>query len=195
MATRATTSTTDASEASPRRRRRRLVVAAVLAAGLVVVAVVWVVRALAVPTVPEAYRMLVRSAAASCPGLDERVLAAQLEQESGWDPAATSRAGAQGIAQFMPPVWAAYAVDGDHDGDRDVWDPRDAIPSAARFDCVLMAELDGVPGDRATNMLAAYNAGPEQVRRYGGVPPFAETRRYVDRVLARSKVLVVVPAA
>jgi soluble lytic murein transglycosylase-like protein len=180
--------------AAPRRRRGWPValtvgLVLVLAAGLVA----WRVLTSGPPTVPEPYRALVRTAAAGCPGLDERVLAAQLEQESGWNPAATSRVGAQGIAQFMPSVWTAYAVDGDGDGDRDVWDPRDAIPSAARFDCVLMAELQGVRGDPATNMLAAYNAGPDQVKRYGGVPPFPETRRYVERVLDRAKVLVVVP--
>jgi soluble lytic murein transglycosylase-like protein len=145
------------------------------------------------PTVPAQYRSLVLSAAASCPGLDPRLLAAQIEQESGWDERASSRVGAQGIAQFMPAVWDAYAVDGDGDGVRDVWNARDAIPSAAHFDCVLMRDVSGVPGDRVRNMLAAYNAGPDQVRRYRGVPPFRETRAYVQVIVDRSKVLTVGP--
>ena len=143
------------------------------------------------PTVPAEYRAPVLAAAAQCPGLDPRVLAAQLEQESGWDARASSRVGAQGMAQFMPAVWQAYAVDGDGDGVKDVWNPRDAIASAAHFDCVLMRDVAGVPGDRVRNMLAAYNAGPDQVRRYHGVPPFRETRAYVQRVVDRSKVLTI----
>ncbi len=119
------------------------------------------------------------------------MLAAQLEQESGWDARASSRVGAQGMAQFMPAVWQAYAVDGDGDGVKDVWNPRDAIASAAHFDCVLMKDVAGVPGDRVRNMLAAYNAGPDQVRRYRGVPPFRETRAYVQMVVDRSKVLTI----
>ena len=143
------------------------------------------------PTVPTEYRAPVLAAAARCPGLDPRLLAAQLEQESGWDAGASSRVGAQGLAQFMPAVWRAYAVDGDGDGVKDVWNARDAIASAAHFDCVLMKDVAGIPGDRVRNMLAAYNAGPDQVRRYRGVPPFRETRAYVQRVVERAKVLTI----
>ncbi len=145
------------------------------------------------PTVPAEYRSLVLQAAATCPGLDPRLLAAQIEQESGWDAGASSRVGAQGIAQFMPAVWQAYAVDGDGDGVKDVWNARDAIPSAAHFDCVLMQDVAHVPGDRVRNMLAAYNAGPDKVIRYGGVPPFRETRAYVQLIVDRAKVLTIGP--
>jgi soluble lytic murein transglycosylase-like protein len=69
---------------------------------------------------------------------------------------------------------------------KDVWNPRDAIPAAARLDCVLLRDIAGVPGDQVRNMLAAYNAGPEQVRRYAGVPPFPETRAYVAQVLEQA---------
>jgi soluble lytic murein transglycosylase-like protein len=144
-------------------------------------------------TVPAQYRSLVLRAAASCPGLSPRLLAAQIEQESGWNPRAASRAGAQGIAQFMPRVWAAYAVDGNSDGVKDVWNPRDAIPSAAHFDCVLMKQIADVPGDKVRNMLAAYNAGPDKVHRYRGVPPFGETRAYVQLIVDRSRVLTIGP--
>ena len=145
------------------------------------------------PTVPAEYRGPLVAAAARCPGLDPRLLAAQLEQESGWNSRASSRVGAQGIAQFMPAVWRAYGVDGDGDGVKDVWNPRDAIASAAHFDCVLMKDVATVPGDRVRNMLAAYNAGPDQVRRYGGVPPFRETRAYVQQVVDRARVLTIGP--
>ena len=146
-------------------------------------------------TVPAQYRSLVLRAAASCPGLSPRLLAAQIEQESGWDPRAASRAGAQGIAQFMPAVWSAYAVDGNGDGVKDVWNPTDAIPSAAHLDCVLMKEIADVPGNTVRNMLAAYNAGPDKVHRYGGVPPFGETRSYVQQIVDRSAVLTIGPVS
>jgi soluble lytic murein transglycosylase-like protein len=141
------------------------------------------------PTVPEEYRALVVAAARTCPGLDAHVLAAQLEQESGWDARALSSRGAQGIAQFLPRTWKAYGLDGNGDGVKDVWNPKDAIPTAAHFDCLLFAEVQHVPGDRVRLMLAAYNAGATAVRAYGGVPPYPETRSYVDTVLQRASVL------
>ena len=59
----------------------------------------------------------------------------------------------------MPKTWQAYAVDGNGDGVKDVWNPQDAIPSAAAFDCQLLSEVAKVAGDRVRLMLAAYNAG------------------------------------
>jgi soluble lytic murein transglycosylase-like protein len=163
-------------------------------AGLLAVGVVGVAWARqGPPVVPQEYRALVVSAAATCPGLSPTLLAAQIEQESGWDSRASSRVGAQGIAQFMPAIWKAYGVDGDGDGVKDVWNPRDAIPAAAHLDCVLLRDVAAVPGDKVRNMLAAYNAGPEQVRRYRGVPPFPETRAYVAQVLAQAAVLRLSP--
>ena len=155
--------------------------------GLPAVGIAGVAWALhAPPAVPAQYKATVVRAAATCPGLTPKLLAAQIQQESGWDSRAASPAGAQGIAQFMPSVWKAYGVDGDGDGVVDVWNPHDAIPSAAHLDCVLLHDVASVPGDHVRNMLAAYNAGPQQVRRYGGVPPFPETRAYVSQVLVNA---------
>ena len=120
-------------------------------------------------------------------GGDQQVLAAQLASESSWDPRAVSPAGATGLAQFMPEVWEQYAVDGDDDGDRDIFDPVDAIHSAAELNCVNAELVADVPGDRLRNILAAYNAGFNQVVRYEGVPPFPETEQYVERVLSRAE--------
>jgi soluble lytic murein transglycosylase-like protein len=142
-------------------------------------------------TVPAQFRAAVVAAAATCPGLSPRVLAAQLEAESGWDPRAVSSKGAQGLGQFLPRTWSAYGVDGDGDGVKDVFDASDAIASAARFDCRLLAEVVGVPGDPVRLMLAAYNAGASTVRSYRGVPPFHETQQYVDVIMARSLVLTI----
>lgn len=140
-----------------------------------------------VVVVPEELRPVIIEAAERCPVVPARVLAAQLASESSWDPRAVSPAGATGIAQFMPEVWEQYAVDGDGDGDTDIYDPVDAIHSAAALNCVNAELVADVPGDRLRNILAAYNAGFNQVVRYEGVPPFPETEQYVERVLSRAE--------
>ncbi|MFE3326628.1 NlpC/P60 family protein [Streptomyces sp. NPDC059176] len=134
---------------------------------------------LAKGAVPALYRPLVEKWGNLCPALNPALLAAQLYQESGWNPRAQSAAAAQGIAQFIPGTWATHGVDGDGDGDRDVWDPADAIPSAASYDCELARYVKKASGDRTDNMLAAYNAGAYAVIKYGGVPPYRETQNYV----------------
>ena len=109
-------------------------------------------------------------------GLRPQFLAATLLQESAFDPAAVSSAGAVGIAQFTVPTAREYGVD--------PWEPRSAIAGAAR---VLAAYLDVYRGrdDAYALALAAYNAGPAAVTRYGGVPPYAETREYIADVRER----------
>jgi hypothetical protein len=77
-------------------------------------------------------------------------------------------------------TWQAYAVDVDGDGKWSVYDPEDAIYGAAR----LVHDLKAMFGDHAALILAGYNAGPGNVMRYDGVPPFAETRAYVDHGIA-----------
>lgn len=139
--------------------------------------------------IPEEYRALVRAAAARCPEIPVAIFAAQMEAESGWDPAAASGAGARGIAQFMPNVWKAYGIDANNDGKRNVWDPEDALASAAELNCRNRRLIKDVPGDRLENTLAAYNAGYGAVTKHGGVPPFPETINYVKRILENSKVI------
>ncbi|MEV4427305.1 bifunctional lytic transglycosylase/C40 family peptidase [Streptomyces sp. NPDC049602] len=143
--------------------------------------------ALAKGSVPALYQGLVQRWGNLCPAINPALLAAQLYQESGWNPRAVSPADARGIAQFIPGTWAGHGVDGDGDGDRDIWDPQDAIPSAASYDCELAGYVKDVPGDPANNMLAAYNAGAYRVIKYGGVPPISETQNYVRIIRALEK--------
>jgi transglycosylase-like protein with SLT domain/D-alanyl-D-alanine carboxypeptidase-like protein len=100
------------------------------------------------------------------------LLAAQLYAESGFNPFATSGAGAQGIAQFMPGTARSYGL-------ADPFDADAAIDAQAHLMSDLLREFGGKPA----LALAAYNAGAGAVHRYGGVPPFAETRAYVARIL------------
>ncbi|MEC4015707.1 C40 family peptidase [Streptomyces sp. H27-D2] len=142
---------------------------------------------LAKGAVPAAYQPLVQKWGNLCPAVNPALLAAQLYQESGWNPKAKSPAAAQGIAQFIPGTWAAHGVDGDGDGDKDIWDPADAIPSAAAYDCSLAKYVKDVPGDATDNMLASYNAGAYAVIKNAGVPPYRETQNYVKIIRTLEK--------
>lgn len=138
-------------------------------------------------SVPDQYRGLIEDAGKTCPAVPEitpNLLAALLSTESEFNPRATSPVGAQGIAQFMPSTWESSGIDGNGDGKRDVWDPEDAIPSAAKHLCEIAKEVQNVPGDRQSIILAAYNAGSPAVLKYGGVPPYAETQGYVRSITA-----------
>ncbi|MFC4030133.1 NlpC/P60 family protein [Streptomyces polygonati] len=142
---------------------------------------------LAKGTVPAVYQPIILKWGNLCPALNPALLAAQLYQESGWDAGAQSPAQAQGIAQFIPGTWATHGVDGNGDGTADVWNPEDAIPSAASYDCQLASYVKNVPGNNTDNMLASYNAGAYAVIRAGGVPPYAETQNYVRTIRTLEK--------
>jgi soluble lytic murein transglycosylase len=102
------------------------------------------------------------------PGLVKAVIHA----ESNFDARAVSRAGARGLMQLMPSTAQMLGVD-------DPFDPWQNINGGTRYLHYLMGRFGG---DLRLS-LAAYNAGESVVRRHGGVPPYAETRRYVARVL------------
>jgi cell wall-associated NlpC family hydrolase len=137
-------------------------------------------RQLARNAVPAEFEGLVQEWGNLCPTLTPALLAAQISQESGFLTDRTSPVGAQGIAQFMPGTWATHGLDANGDGEANVWDPEDAIPSAAQYDCTIAGYVEDVPGDPVDNMLAAYNAGAYAVIQYSGVPPYEETQHYVS---------------
>ena len=138
--------------------------------------------------VPAEYEADVIRAGSICQVVTPGVIAAQIDQESGWNPKAGSSAGAQGIAQFMPSTWASAGKDGDGDGQSDIWNPHDAIWSQGNYMCGLASQVETakksgkLTGDTLELTLAAYNAGLGSVLRYGMVPPFEETINYVRRI-------------
>lgn len=135
-------------------------------------------------SVPSQYKGLIEKAGTTCPEINPNLLAALLKTESNFNPKAKSPVGAMGIAQFMPSTWESSGIDGNGDGKRDVWNPEDAIPSSAKYLCDIAEEVKNVPGDRQSNILAAYNAGPDAVIQHGGVPPYKETQGYVQSINA-----------
>jgi soluble lytic murein transglycosylase-like protein len=104
-------------------------------------------------------------------------LAATLLQESAFDPNAVSSAGAIGIAQFTVGTAGENGVD--------PWDTGSAIHGAARLLASYLKTYRGRDDDPYALTLAAYNAGPEAVRAYNGVPPYHETREYIVDVRDR----------
>jgi peptidoglycan DL-endopeptidase CwlO len=114
------------------------------------------------------------SRAASRHGVDASLLAAVAQQESGFNSSAVSPAGAQGLMQFMPATAAGLGVN--------PLDPTSAIDGAARYLGSLKKQFG------STELaLAAYNAGPGTVSRYGGVPPYSETQNYVRAVMSKAE--------
>lgn len=114
-------------------------------------------------------------AAASSNGIDPALLKGLVSQESGFDPNARSGAGAVGLTQLMPGTAAGLGV-------TNPLDPVQSLQGGARY---LKQQLDRFGGDERL-ALAAYNAGPNAVAKYGGVPPFAETQNYVTSVMSKA---------
>lgn len=104
--------------------------------------------------------------------IDPDFVASVVKAESGFNPAAVSRRGAAGLMQLMPGTAASLGV-------ADAFDPAENLEAGTRY---LRQMLELFDWD-AIKALAAYNAGPARVERYGGVPPYRETRDYVSRVI------------
>lgn len=111
----------------------------------------------------------IESAAAQA-GIDPRLLAALVWQESGFNASAVSGSGAIGLAQLMPATAEGLGVD--------PWNAAENLAGGARYLAWTIAEFGSVDLG-----LAAYNAGPGRVREAGGIPNIAETQAYVPRVL------------
>lgn len=106
-------------------------------------------------------------------GVDKKLVMAVIDVESGFNAAAVSTAGAQGLMQIMPATGRDLDL-------VDPFDPSENIDAGIRY---LRYLLDTFPDRRLA--VAAYNAGPNAVKKYGGIPPYTETQNYVEKVWAR----------
>ena len=122
------------------------------------------------PDVKPPYRELVEAAAARY-NVDADLIASVIAVESNFDPKAVSRKKARGLMQLLPETAARLGV-------RNIEDPQENIDAGTRY----LRELLQKYNNNLVLALAAYNAGPERIQRYGRVPPFAETISYVRRV-------------
>lgn len=106
-------------------------------------------------------------------GIDPSLLTAIAQKESALNPTAVSSAGAQGVMQLMPATAASLGVS-------NPFDPAQNIDAGARYFSQLLNQFGG----NTSLALAAYNAGPGAVTKYGGIPPYTQTQDYVTSVLA-----------
>lgn len=105
-------------------------------------------------------------------GVDPKLVSAVAQAESNYTPSAVSDAGAVGVMQLMPDTASSLGV-------TNIYDPRDNIEGGVKYIKQLLNTFDG----DVSKAVAAYNAGPQAVKNYNGVPPYAETQNYVKKVL------------
>jgi len=118
------------------------------------------------------YDNLIRQAALN-EGMDPHLIRGIVQVESQFNPRARSSKGAMGLMQLMPETATLMGV-------RDPWDPHENITAGTKYFSSLMRRYGG----DVRKALAAYNAGPKAVDSYNGIPPYQETREYVNNVLA-----------
>jgi cell wall-associated NlpC family hydrolase len=149
-------------------------------------------------SVPAQYAPWIEKASGACDlDLPAPLLAAQLNQESGFDPNAVSPAGAEGIAQFMPSTWPTWSQNDDGTGNVSEFNPYDSIMAQGRYMCSLLhdATSSGYPGGNLQLALAGYNAGWGAVASAHGIPNIPQTQNYVAAIMAAEANYEVTPSS
>jgi soluble lytic murein transglycosylase-like protein len=106
-------------------------------------------------------------------GVEERFVKCIIQQESAFDPNATSWVGAMGLMQLMPETARELGV-------KNAYDPHENVMGGVKY---IKEQLDRFGGDKR-KALAAYNAGPGAVMKHGGIPPYQETQNYVKNIMS-----------
>ncbi len=112
-------------------------------------------------------------------GVDARLVIALIQHESNFNPRSTSHAGAQGLGQLMPDTWKSLGISDPYDIVQNVYGTVRTI----RGHLERQGKESKDTYEQLVRALAAYNAGPGAVKKYGGLPPYAETEAYVERVM------------
>jgi hypothetical protein len=122
--------------------------------------------------IPDSYRQIIFSKSDRY-RIEPLLISAVIKVESNWDPRAVSRKGAMGLMQLMPSTAKEMEVD-------NPFNPEENIEGGLKYLRYLLNKFNG----DLNLALAAYNAGPNRIQKYGGIPPITETQRYVKRILS-----------
>jgi len=150
---------------------------------------------LAAGGIPAEFVPLVQQAGTQCPEFPAPVIAADIQQESGFRPHGPNGSNASGYTQFIPSTWATYGRDTTGKGYADPNNFSDAVNAQARYLCDLAHQVSAAQAQGKIHSplsvtelaLAGYNAGIGALLQYGGMPPYAQTIQYVPNIMSMAR--------